>query len=422
MAVRHPLLLASALIFAWSVRSNADWALLSTGGRGLFSSSPTSVYAKTPGLQAGPPSLVVVRLVNLLPGSAGEWMAHILLAFLGWYLIYLVERWTVAGSTWRQAPLRAGLTTLVVGLLVLEQWAWLAGETPHVEDGLAILTFVLALRALVDRRELAAALLVGLTVAWKPWAVAALPLLWGCSHKAKALLIGVAIPAACWLPFFIGNHGTFSTVGYAFALRTDSPLRVLGLSGGVIPDWWRTVELVGVLVGAALAARRDWRVAFAAGCALRLLLDPASFRYYYGGLIMVVFLTERLVGAKPWRTAGLFVTAVYIPHLIAVPGATYFQITGLAAVFLSWAQPWRRAGGAHGIADARATAAPELVPVPREGEPESQPASSPRAHPEQRPTIERNGPIRRAAPSLDLEKGTELTMSGPEVGSSKEPR
>ena len=284
---------------------------------------------------------MVVRALNLLPGPAGLWMAHILLVFLGWYVIYLVERGRCR-ATWRSAPLGSGLVTLVVGALVLEEWAWLAGDAPHLEDGLAIFVFVLALRALAGRRELAAALLVGLAVAWKPWAMAALPLLWGCSRKVRALLIAVAIPAACWLPFLLGDPHTLSAVGSGLALAQNSPLRVLGFSGPLVPDWWRSVELSAALLGAALAARRDWRVAFAAGCTVRLMLDPAAFRYYYAGLILITFLTERIVGSEPSRTLALLVSAVYVAYSSAVDAGIIVQFIGLAGVFLSWWQPWRR--------------------------------------------------------------------------------
>ena len=355
VAIRHPLLLALALLSAWSVRDDVDWGLLSAGARGLFSSAPLAVYAKTPGLQAGPPSLVVVRGLNLLPGTTGLWIAHILLAVLGWYLLYLVERWTVSGAGWRSAPLGAGLLTLAVGAPVLMQWGWLAGATPHPEDGLAILCALLAVRAISRHREMCGALLVGLAIAWKPWAIAALPLVRGCSRTFKALMIAIVVPAACWLPFLIGDHSTLSAVGHGFALQVNSPLRALGLSGTTLPDWWRSVQLFGALTGAALAARRDWRFAFAAGCAMRLLLDPAGYAYYYAGVFMVTALTERLVGARPWRTAVLWLCAGYFQYLIPLKTIYVFQFAGLAVVLFSWWQPWRR----------RAPAAPGLIPVQR---------------------------------------------------------
>jgi hypothetical protein len=362
---RHPLLLASAFLFAWAVRSDVDWKLLSLGGKGLFSSSPLSVYAKTSGLQAGPPSLVVVRGLNLLPGTAGLWVSQALMAFMGWFMIYLVERWTVAGATWRRAPLGPGLLTLAVGVPVLEQWGWLAGDTPHPEDALAVLTLLLALRALTCRRELRGALLIGLAIAWKPWAIAALPSVLGTSRKLRALVIAVAVPAACWLPFLLGDPSTLSAVGHGFTVQPSSLLRVMGFSGNVIPDWWRTLELACVLAGAALAARRDWRVGFAAGCAVRLMLDPAGYEYYYAGLIMVTALTERLVGARPWRTALVWLGAGFAPFLATQSFGGLVQFGVLAIVLVGWVLPWRRPAG---IGFEGAAVLREQVPAQRDPE------------------------------------------------------
>jgi hypothetical protein len=335
-------LLVFAVLCTCAVHSDIDWPLLSAGGTGLFNAHPLSVYANTPYLQAGPPGLVVVRALNLLPGGSGPWIAYILLAFLGWYLIYLAERWTVPESTWRSAPLGAGLRTLTVGAMVLGQWAWLAGFAPHPEDAMAILCFLFAVRAVMTRRELAAAVLIGLAAAWKPWAVTALPLVMGCSHKIRALVIAVAIPAACWLPFIIGDHSTLSAVGHGFPLMQNSPIRMLGLSGTTIPDWWRSVQLGGALAVAALAARRDWRVAFAAGCAMRLLLDPAGLGYYDAGLIMITALTERLIGLRPWRTAALWVLAAYLQYAVPDSDGVVLRFLGYSAIVISWVQPWQQ--------------------------------------------------------------------------------
>lgn len=342
VAIRHPLLLVVAFLSAWAVRDSVDWGLLSQGASGLFSAHPLAVYANTSGLQAGPPTLVVVRMLNLLPGTTGLWIAHVLLAFLGWYMLYLAERWTTAGSTWRSAPLRQGLLTLVVGVPVLLLWGSLAGETPHPEDGLAIFCGLLAMRAISTGNETRGAVLVGLAVAWKPWAIAALPMVLGCSRRRKALIIAVAIPAACWLPFILGDHSTMSAVGQGFALQGNSPIKALGISGDYIPTWWRTVELSGALACAAMAARRDWRAAFAAGCAMRLLLDPAGYRYYFAGLLMITALTERMIGARPWRTSAVWLTAGYLIYLIPLTISYFFQFGGLALVCLLWLQPWRR--------------------------------------------------------------------------------
>ncbi len=343
---RHPLLLLVALLSAWALHDRIDWPLLSAGAHHLFSSSPLSAYAKTSGLQAGPPTLIVMRGLDLLPGSSGVWVAHVLLAVLGWYMVFLVERWTVAGARWGHAPLRSGLLTLLLGVPVLLQWGWLAGYTPHPEDALAILCFLLAMRAITDGRETRGALLIGLAMAFKPWAVVALPMVWGCSRKSRAAVLAIAVPAVCWLPFLIGDPGTLSAVGSGFVIRGNSPLSTFGLFTAGIPTWWRTVQLLGALAVAALAARRDWRYAFAAGCAMRLLLDPASFGYYLAGLLMATMLTDRFTGKRPWRTVVIWACAGYFTSFASPTVVSALQCAAFAVVIVAWIQPWRWRFGA----------------------------------------------------------------------------
>ena len=91
------------------------------------------------------------------------------------------------------------------------------------------------------------------------------------------------------------------------------------------------LQLIAALAGAALVGRRDWRAAFAAGIALRLLLDPAGLGYYDAGLIMVTALTERFVGGRPWRTAALCLTVAYLPSVPATASAVV-RFVGLAVL------------------------------------------------------------------------------------------
>jgi hypothetical protein len=334
-------------MMAWDSRSDADWSLLSGGSRALFGHAPLSTYAQNPGLQIGAPALAVVRTLNVLPGIGGELAAHLLLGFMGWLMVFLAERWSVAGATFFTAPVRPGLLTILVGIPVLKEWAALAGAFPHIEDGLALLTFVLASRAVTRSRPVAAGVLVGLTAAWKPWAVVALPLLWGLPHRRRsvssALAIAIAIPAACWLPFVVGDHATLHAISANFSLRAESPLQMLGFRGDVVPSWWRSIELLGALAAASVAAlRRDWRSAFAAGCAARLLLDPAGFGYYVAGVVMATAIAERLCALRPWRTALLLITLVYVNPLLSTGALAQVRFLVLTLLVVSWLSPWRR--------------------------------------------------------------------------------
>jgi hypothetical protein len=339
---RHPLLLVAVLLQTWGNRLDTDWNMLTAGGHALFGPSALSLYQANPNLQAGPPVLVIARVLDFLPGEWGVDVAHVLLALIGWALLYLAERWYVPDARFFSAPPRQGLLTLIVGLPVLLAWVALAGHVPHLEDGLALLTFVLAFQAVSQGREVCAALLAGLAAAWKPWAVVALPLLWGLPRRWRMLALAVAVPAVCWLPFMVGDPATLSTVSHGFELQLNSTVRALGLSSTFVPSWWRGVELGGALAAAGLVAvRRDWRMAFAAGCTVRLLLDPAGFDYYIAGLLMATAVTERMIGLRPWRTAVLLVSMVYANTFLSPGSMSVIRACVLTFLFLSWVHPWR---------------------------------------------------------------------------------
>jgi hypothetical protein len=209
-----------------------------------------------------------------------------------------------------------------------------------------------------------------LTAAWKPWGVVALPLLLGLPRKWRAILIAVAIPAICWLPFLLSDPGTLKQVSHGFQLQTNSTLRAMGMSGSHVPSWWRGAELAGALAAACLAAvRRSWMVAFAAGCTARLLLDPAGFDYYVAGLVLATALTERMANLKPWRTALLCFIFIYTQVLFSSSTLVPLRFAALAIVLVSWMHPWRVPERLRSRWTRRSAVPSGLLPLPRTGSP-----------------------------------------------------
>ncbi len=334
--LRHPILLGFVLAYTWMQRSSMDWELLSSSSKSLFGSSSLSLYADHDYLQVGAPALAVIRLLTLLPGG-GETAAHLLLAVLGWYLVWLVERWCFPKTKLLRAPLIPGVTTLLVGLPVLLVWTSLSGGCAHVEDGLTLLAFAFATRATSTGHDTRAGLLVGLSAAFKPWGVVAFPMLSGCSRKRRAVLIAVAVVAASWLPFFIGDPATLRAAGHGLFVQKNSTIRMLGIDSTYAPTWWRSLELVSALAVAFFAGRRrHWAVAFAAGCTMRLLLDPAGFDYYIAGLVMATYLTERMVGCKPWRTLLLCLTMMSAQNFLSPAQSVPLRFAVLVIVLGGW--------------------------------------------------------------------------------------
>jgi hypothetical protein len=106
-------------------------------------------------------------------------------------------------------------------------------------------------------------------------------------------------------------------------------------------------------------------VAFAAGCATRLLLDPAGFDYYVAGLIMATAASERLAGLRPWRTGLLLVSMVYATPWLSWHGEVLVRFSVLCLVLVSWLYPWRMPAVLRPLCSRRVALARGLVPEPR---------------------------------------------------------
>jgi hypothetical protein len=361
--VRHPLLLLVVLRLTLFAASSTDWSLLSDGGDRLFGPHPLSTYADTPYLQAGPTALVLVRVTELLTGHLALLVMHVCLAAMGWHLLRLAEKWSCPEGVTN----RDGIMTLVVGLPVLAAWSFLAGYAPHPEDALVLVSSVYTIAAVRNGREVRAAILIGLVLTLKPWSVAALPLLFGTRRPIRAGCVAVAIGLVAWLPFLLADPGTLGTVSSGFELQSNSTLHMIGLGGEGVRSSIRSIELLGTLLAAAIAARRrQWTVAVAAGCCARLLLDPAGLDYYSAGLIMITAVTERLVGVRPWRTFVLATGLIYAEAFLdGWPNVTV-RFVALAVVLVSWLHPWgeRRSRNAEPPHDPDTSSEPQAETEP----------------------------------------------------------
>lgn len=356
--------------------SNGDWLPLAVGGRQLLHANALHAYVDQSSLQAGPPALLVIGLLALT-GPLAPTLVHICLWLIGIAIAWLAvstARINRAGSgvavdsdpvtvqrasvvvvavlpmaayllsqnltppvlgvalvvgvlSWlwlgqRSAAARRRTVTMSrttwVALLVVGPWAPLASVWLHLEDGLAMLAMAVALHERARGRRWAVAVAVGAAIAFKPWAVAALPLLWrpgdrkGVIRDAAAAL---AIPAVSWLPFVVAVRGTLGAAGRPFPIGHMSPLYVLGLHDATAPPWLRSAQLVMIVVCACWGLRRSPADALAAGMVARLLFDPAAFDYYTAGVIAFVAMAD-IVNRRPsWRTAlaviGLWLSPYY---------------------------------------------------------------------------------------------------------------
>lgn len=246
------------------------------------------IYAAHPALQFGPLALVTAAGFHLL-GSAARVAAVLSLSGVGLLLLYVLGTTRIGGVR----PTRRRL--FVAGLVFLPVWAELAVHYAHVDDALALLFTLLAVRCVSEQRGIAAAVLLACAADSKPWAAAFLPLLLAlpAGQRPRAAGTSIAVVAAGWLPFVIADPRTLRVTAFAIPNSATSALRALGVTSTTTPSWDRPTQLVlGCLVAAAAVRTGRWPAAIFAALSIRLLIDPGTYAYYTSGLVLAALLVD----------------------------------------------------------------------------------------------------------------------------------
>ena len=319
-----PLSVAAAAVGVLRLRGStgAGWHYFVTGAHVLFSPAGLHLYAAHNELQIGPLTLVAVApLVFGLPAHAAQIVAMTLMSVAG--LAVLAQ---IRCMVPRCDP-AVDRAFLVAGLCFIPVWAELAITYSHPDDVLALLLSVLGLGAIRSNRPFAGAVLLALAVDCKPWAVAfaAALLLVERRDRGMAWALWLATVLLAWLPFFVGDPGTFSAATFGIRTALASSLRVLGVDAATTPIWDRPAQLA---LGAALAAlavsRGRWPALILVAVAARLLLDPAIKSYYDAGLLAGAVLCDLVLLRRPmpWLSISA-VVAFFLPAFLlgSDPGA-----------------------------------------------------------------------------------------------------
>jgi hypothetical protein len=349
-----------------------DWTMLHQAGSSLFGSDGLHVYADMKSLQAGPVSVAGFGALGRLPATFAHVLMHTVMWVIGGWSLWRAARvggpgsrlggrelpslfvGGLAGAAFiefflnRAAPslwLRmllpavwlAGCALIasrrvdgrprstmqvnplaLAALLTIPSWAYLAAATAHVDDAAAIGLLVwAALAASKSKHPVLVAVMVGLAIACKPWAIVGLgfpPWRGIRSLRDQGLALGIA--AACWLPFVLADRRTLGAGSRAFAIAANSSVHLLGLQS--MPPWLRTVQLAAALAVAVVAGhRRGPLEALAAGMAVRLLLDPGTFPYYLATVVLAFAVLDLAKGTRLWRTSiaivGLYACPLFLP-------------------------------------------------------------------------------------------------------------
>ncbi|GAA4259432.1 hypothetical protein GCM10022255_084010 [Dactylosporangium darangshiense] len=275
------------------------------------------LYAAAPVLQIGPLSFLAVLL--LLPAGA-------IAALAGWQVLGaaagLLILWLVRGLVprWHRDD---GWLALGAAYF-MPVWMFLAVGVAHLDDVLALLLSVAALRTARDARAWPTGLLLGLAADAKPWAVgfaAILLLLPGWRRRLVAAAALMAAVAAAWLPFFVADPGTSNAVRYTIQNAPVSALHALGIHDPRTPSWDRPAQLLLALALGAIAVRRGrWAAIPLLAVASRLVLEPGGNKYYIAGVVVGTIIWD-FAGSRhdvPWWTLSACL-ALFVARWIPMP-------------------------------------------------------------------------------------------------------
>jgi hypothetical protein len=333
--------------WAWYMwpSSGLSWHFSVDGARLLLHGSGLNLFADAPWLQTGPLSLLVAALLSPLPASTAKGIALVAMTAAGPVLI--------AALTPLVAPARKHRRIVIATIVLIPAWTVLSVRWGHLDDVLAMVFAIVALRAVSADRPILAGAALALAIAAKPWAVGFLPLLlvlpWGRLRAAAVAAAGVAL---AWAPFVLANSRTLGALHPPVGLSPASGLHTLGARGVLVPPWGRTAQLILSPAAATVAVlMRGLPGVLLVSVAVRLALDPKDNAYYIGSAALAAVVFD-LLGTRwtiPWTTLATVIVFwqpfvkgfTDIPHALqTTTGLTHWWFAhqeAVGAIHLAWA-------------------------------------------------------------------------------------
>src|ERR1035437_4599938 len=251
------------------------------------------------------------------------------------------------------APARRQRRIFIAAMVLIPAWTVLSLRWGHLDDVLAMVFAIVALRAVSGDRPVLAGAALALAIASKPWAIGFLPLLlvlpWG---RLRAALVAAGGVALTWAPFVLANPRTLGALSPPVGLAPASGLHTLGARGVLVPRWGRTAQLVLSPAAATVAVlMRGVPGVLLVSVAVRLALDPKDNAYYIGSaaLAAVVFDLLGTGWTIPWTTLATVVLFwqpfvqgfTDIPHALqTTTGLTHWWFAhqeAVGAIHVAWA-------------------------------------------------------------------------------------
>jgi hypothetical protein len=314
-----------------------DWLTFEFGARTLvhlnshYDTGALSLYAHYPFMQIGPPALVIVGALQWLRPATVQFLMAIVMALSGVWCLRCSEQ-IVGRHVSVERRRRLHTIALRAGLVLLPMWAWEAARWEHLDDVISITAILTAMAIITSgKRWWLAAILVGLAVASKPWAIAAAPVLMGMRRedRGRASLVAILTAAGCWGPFVVADSQTISALGnFQYTVDAGSTAHFLGMALGNAPRWVRPVQFIGgFLIGMGAVRQGRWVAVPLIAFAFRVVIDPQMWLYYGMG---------PLVAAALWDCADDRKWPIWT-------GVTAVVEFGVPSVEPSWSGPVRLA-------------------------------------------------------------------------------
>jgi hypothetical protein len=291
---------ASGLVGAFGTRDPADLPYFAHAARTLFSSRWADTFAD-PSLQVGPLQLILVGICDRIGGLG--FLAYAFQIALAAFIVFVVGR-LLRGRPHRVAfQALAGLAAVMLGVTA-EAYSY-----GHPAQVAVPLMWVLAALDARDGRTFRSGAWLGLSAGLELWGVLGAPVLLLAPVFRRALggfAAQVFVTGALYLPFVLG--GDFRMFDYRWKVEGWTLVRFLVPAGSDFPWGLRLLQGAAALIvgGAqALALRRTERAVWTVPLgivAVRLLLDPTLYSWYWLGLETVALVAAvELATSLPTR-------------------------------------------------------------------------------------------------------------------------
>jgi hypothetical protein len=297
---RWPLLAGWSAAQWWLVADHTgDWAYFQGAARAMFGGSigthhlPGGIhtYANAPSFQFGPPAVVLAEPATWF-GTLGRPIYEIAIMALCLPTLWMLEAIAVELG---RPPESARRFTLLAGALLVHAWGLLAFGASHMDDALVLVGAVATAFLCLRQRPYLAAGVAGTAVAAKPWGLFVLVLLLQVEPRRRlpALAVAGAVALAWWSPFLLDPHTVSAVAGARVGINDNTVLHLILPGAHRMPPWVRPAQLAGgVVVGTWLALHgRIWSVPLVA-IALRIVIDPGGYDYYWCGLTVAAMLHD----------------------------------------------------------------------------------------------------------------------------------